>query len=467
MSINIGKGTKKATYHKTKLEDRYFFCSFAFQKCCKVEIFVEKFGGASVNSAAAVKNVLSILRTESKKRMVVVSAMGKTTNSLERIVNMWHKEKRVNEKEYDSLLSYHFEIIKGLFENEIDRNACESLVGLIIEESRAKLITINPNDYDFLYDSIVSYGEKISTTIISAYMTSIQYFHKHVFAQDLIKTDNAFRKSEVLWKQTQDSVEQNLIPLFSNFDTVLTQGFIGSTKQGYTTTLGREGSDFSAAVFAYCLNAKSMTIWKDVAGLMNADPKRMKNTCLLERVPYKEAIELSYYGASVIHPKTIKPLENKNIPLFVKSFNAPKKAGTIIENCSELLPVVPNYIFKDDQTLLSIFPKDFSFIAEDNISTIFGVLSKFGVRVNMLQNSALSFSVCFDRNDNVLSDIIETLQESYVVKYNNSLKLVTIRHYQNDSIENAIDKSCYNILIEQKSRMTLQCLIEDKSDFCK
>lgn len=429
-----------------------------------VEIFVEKFGGASVNTAAAVKNVISILKKESKKRVVVVSAMGKTTNALERIVNLWHKENRVNEEEYSALSAYHFEIIEGLFEDEEAKDACKSLVSLIIEESRAKLITLNPNDYDFLYDSMVSYGERISTSIISSYMSAIHYCHKHVFAQDFIKTNNNFRNSEIIWKQTQEAVEQNLLPLFCDFDTILTQGFIGSTKQGYTTTLGREGSDFSAAIFAYCLNAKSMTIWKDVAGLMNADPKRMKETCLLEQVPYKEAIELSYYGASVIHPKTIKPLENKSIPLFVKSFNAPEKKGTIIADCSELLPVVPNYIFKDNQTLLSICPKDFSFIAEDNISTIFGVLSKFGVRVNMLQNSALSFSICFDRNDNVLFDIIESLQQSYSVRYNNSLKLVTIRHYQNNSIENAIDMSSYNILIEQKSRTTLQCLIEAKTD---
>ncbi|MEE1097840.1 MAG: aspartate kinase [Bacteroidales bacterium] len=431
------------------------------------ELFVEKFGGASVNTASAVRNVVSILKSESKKRVVVVSAMGKTTNSLERIINLWHKERLVNEKEYDDLLAYHFGIVEGLFEDEALMKDCKELVQSIVDESLAKMLTINPNDYDFLYDSLVSYGERISTSIISAYMTSIHYPHKHVFAQDLIKTDNCFRNSKVLWNRTEESIKQNLNPLLSEFDTVLTQGFIGATKEGYTTTLGREGSDFSAAILAYCLNAKSMTIWKDVAGLMNADPKRMSDTYLLEQVSYKEAMELSYYGASIIHPKTIKPLENKSIPLFVKSFNDTKLKGSAITDCDILTPIVPNYIFKDNQTLLSIYPKDFSFIAEDNISTIFGVLSKFGIKVNMMQNSALSFSVCFDQNDNALSEIIELLQQSYAVKYNNSLKLVTIRHYQENSIENAIDKERYNILIEQKSRITLQCLVEDKTYPCE
>lgn len=431
------------------------------------ELFVEKFGGASVNTASAVRNVVSILKSETKKRVVVVSAMGKTTNSLERIINLWHKERLVNEKEYDDLLAYHFGIVEGLFEDEALMKDCKELVQSIVDESLAKMLTINPNDYDFLYDSLVSYGERISTSIISAYMTSIHYPHKHVFAQDLIKTDNCFRNSKVLWNRTEESIKQNLNPLLSEFDTVLTQGFIGATKEGYTTTLGREGSDFSAAILAYCLNAKSMTIWKDVAGLMNADPKRMSDTYLLEQVPYKEAMELSYYGASIIHPKTIKPLENKSIPLFVKSFNDTKLKGSAITDCDILTPIVPNYIFKDNQTLLSIYPKDFSFIAEDNISTIFGVLSKFGIKVNMMQNSALSFSVCFDQNDNALSEIIELLQQSYAVKYNNSLKLVTIRHYQENSIENAIDKERYNILIEQKSRITLQCLVEYKTYPCE
>ncbi len=427
------------------------------------EIYVEKFGGASVNSAPAVRNVVSILQSKKRKRLVVVSAMGKTTNALERIINLWHKEGRINEEEFAQLLSYHTLIVEELFENKKEKQQCKDLVRSIIEECRQKLTTLNPNDYDFLYDAVVSYGERISTNIISAYLSSIGFVHSHVSAQDYIKTDNTFRNASIRWEQTAERIFHLAETNFQNADLILTQGFIGSTKEGYTTTLGREGSDFSAAVFAHCLDAVSMTIWKDVEGLMNADPKRMSDTCKLDYVPYKEAIELSYYGASVIHPKTIKPLENKNIPLYVKSFNNPQEKGSVITNCEFVMPLVPNYIFKDNQTLLSLSPRDFSFIAEDNISTIFGVLSKFGIRVNMLQNSALSFSVCFDRNDNLLGELIEELQQSYNVKYNDALSLITVRHYDENSLSQAINPEQYNILIEQKSRTTLQCLVEAKS----
>ncbi len=429
------------------------------------EIYVEKFGGASVNSASAVRNVVSILQSQKHKRLVVVSAMGKTTNALERVVNLWHKEKSVNREEFNNLLSYHLGIVADLFSQPQEKEACSDLVRSLLEECRQKLITFNPNDYDFLYDGIVSYGERLSTSIISAYLNSIGFSHRHIFAGDYIQTDNSFRNAAIRWEQSEQKIDQIAKWFEEDTDTVLTQGFIASTKEGYTTTLGREGSDFSAAVFAYCLNALSMTIWKDVEGLMNADPKRMKEYCKLEYVPYKEAIELSYYGASVIHPKTIKPLENKNIPLYVKSFNNPTFKGSVVTNCEFVVPLVPNYIFKDNQTLLSLSPKDFSFMAEDNISAIFSVLSSFGIRVNMLQNSALSFSVCFDRNDNLLDELIEKLQENYNVRYNDALSLITVRHYGANSLNQAIDLEQYNVLIEQKSRTTLQCLVEAKTKF--
>lgn len=459
-----GKGTKKAFSDKIKLEAGYFFVDLPPKYGYMNGIYVEKFGGASVNSAAAVRNVVSILQGEEKRRIVVVSAMGKTTNSLEKIVNLWHSEKAVNNAEFDKLLHYHLDIAEELFTNEEEKISCKNLIKRLITESREKILTLNPNDYDFLYDGIVSYGERISTNIISAYMTSIGFSHEHVFAQDFIKTDNNFRNADIRWTQTEETISRNLLPLLANRSTVLTQGFIGSTKEGYTTTLGREGSDFSAAIFAYCTNAESMTIWKDVSGLMNADPKRMKDTRKLECVPYKEAMELAYYGASIIHPKTVKPLENKSIPLYVKSFYAPQQQGSVITDCENPVPTVPNYIFKDNQTLLSIFPKDFSFIAEDKVSAIFDILSSFGIKVNMMQNSALSFSVCFDKNDNLLQELIEALQQSYNVRYNNSLELITIRHYEADSLAKAIDIGLYNVLIEQKSRVTQQYLIERKAD---
>lgn len=424
------------------------------------EIFVEKFGGASVNSAASIKNVISILQLDEKARVVVVSAMGKTTNSLEKIVDLWYRFTRFNQEEFDFIKAYHISIVKELFENTSALDIALSMVEEIFLDLKQNLLSLNPKDYDFLYDSIVSYGEKISTAILSLYMTSLDINHRLIPAQEVIKTDNSYRGAQVDWEKTEKEVKEKLNNLFLETDLVLTQGFIGSTREGYTTTLGREGSDYSAAIFAYCFEAKSLTIWKDVEGLMSADPKRMPDAKKLEQVPYREAIELSYYGASVIHPKTIKPLENKAIPLYVKSFLNPEKEGTVITHAEEVKPLVPNYIFKDKQTLLSVSAKDFSFIVEENVANIFSQLSSFGVKVNLIQNSALTFSVCFDQNDYVLPRLIEALQQDYNVKYNNDLQLITIRHYTQETIENLNKKG--RILIEQKNRVTLQCLIEEK-----
>ena len=423
------------------------------------EIFVEKFGGASVNSATSIKNVISILQLDEKARVVVVSAMGKTTNSLEKIVDLWYRFTRLNQEEFDFIKAYHISIVKELFENTSALDIALSMVEDIFSDLKQNLLSLNPKDYDFLYDSIVSYGEKISTAILSLYMTSLDINHRLIAAQEVIKTDNSYRGAQVDWKKTEKEVKEKLNNLFLETDLVLTQGFIGSTREGYTTTLGREGSDYSAAIFAYCFEAKSLTIWKDVDGLMSADPKRMPDAKKLEQVPYREAIELSYYGASVIHPKTIKPLENKAIPLYVKSFLNPEKEGTVITHAEEVKPLVPNYIFKDKQTLLSVSTKDFSFIVEENVANIFSQLSCFGVKVNLIQNSALTFSVCFDQNDYVLPRLIEALQQDYNVKYNNDLQLITIRHYTQETIENLNKKG--RILIEQKNRVTLQCLIEE------
>ncbi len=427
-----------------------------------VEVYVEKFGGASVNSASAVRNVISILQREEKIRIVVISAMGKTTNSLEKIVDLWHRYNKFNEEEFLLSKNYHKSIIQDLFENNACIDIALNMLEKTFEELKQVLFGLNPNDYDFLYDKIVSYGERLSTGIISLYMTSLDLNHRLVPAQELIKTDNSYRGAQVDWKQTEKAVEEKFKSLFLETDLIITQGFLGSTREGYTTTLGREGSDYSAAILAYCTNANSLTIWKDVDGLMSADPKRMPNAQKLDTVPYREAIELSYYGASIIHPKTIKPLENKSIPLYVKSFVDVNKQGSVITHSEEVKPLVPNYIFKDKQTLLSVSAKDFSFIAEDNLANIFSELSYFGVKVNLIQNSALTFSVCFEQNDYILPRLIERLQQSYNVKYNNNLQLITIRHYDEESIVNINKKG--RILIEQKNRVTLQCLIEPKAE---
>lgn len=430
-------------------------------KFISMEIFVEKFGGASVNSADAIRNVEHILSLEKKKRVVVISAMGKTTNKLENIVNKWFNEKIFFTQQFDELKSYHFQIIDNLFENIKDKSADKSAllenVNDIFEELKQKIQIIPSSDYNFLYDSIVSFGERLSTVIISSYLNLVGVNNKLVYAYEMIKTDNNYRDANIDWLQTQNAVNEKLIPLTEEYDLIITQGFVGGTKENLTTTLGREGSDYSAAILSHCLLAKSMSVWKDVPGLLNADPKRVEKTVKIVSMPYTEAVELSYYGASIIHPKTIKPLENAKIPLFIKSFLQPEEKGTVICDSGSVNPIVPNFIFKDNQILLSIMPKDLSFATESRLSEIFSLLAKHKIKVNMMQNSAISFSVCFDENLNILPALLNDLEKDFSVRYNEGLQLVTIRHYTLDSINKAIRGR--RILIEQKSRITAQYLL--------
>lgn len=421
------------------------------------DIFVEKFGGASVNSAEAVKNVETILKLSNKKRIVVISAMGKTTNHLENLVNNFFSKNSI-EEEYSYLLNYHKQLIEELFTN-LDSSSALKELEVLCQELINRLNSLSTTDYNFLYDSIVSFGERISTMIVSEYLNKKGVKNILLSAKDIIKTDNNYRDANINWQETSASVEEHLLPLFSCYDTIIIQGFLGGTKEGFFTTLGREGSDYSASILAHCSKALSMTIWKDVPGLLNADPKRIKQTTKLSSVPYREAIELSYYGASIIHPKTIKPIENLSIPLYIKSFVSPLDKGTVICDKQELIPKVTNYIFKDNQILLSISPKDFSFIGEKNIATIFSILAKNKVKVNLMQNSAISFSLCFDENRNILPQLLDDLQEYYNVKYNISLQLITLRHYTDESIAKTLKNK--KILIEQKNRTTAQFLVED------
>jgi aspartate kinase len=421
------------------------------------EIFVEKFGGASVNSAQAVKNVASIIKSQQKKRLVVISAMGKTTNNLETIVNYFYKHSKIDYNTIEITKNYHINIIKGLFPNS--NSELEEFINQTFEEITNKLLFNIGKPYDMIYDMIVSYGEIICTTIISKYFSSIGIRHNFVLASDMIITDDSFRNANVLWEETKENIINNIEPLFFDKDLIITQGFIGGTINKETTTLGREGSDFSASIFAYCLGAKSVSIWKDVSGLLNADPKYFEKTEKFEQVPYSEAIELSYYGASVIHPKTLKPLENKSIPLFVKSFLSPMECGTMIYHCPTTKPLMPSYIFKDNQILLSISPKDFSFIVEENISSLFALFANYGIKINLMQNSALSYSVCFDTiSEELLQKLINELSLVYSVRYNDSLRLITIRRYTEEAINNLIQDK--KIIIEQRSRLTAQFLVK-------
>lgn len=418
------------------------------------EIFVEKFGGASINDAKSLRNVVEILEKEDKKRVIVFSAMGKTTNSLESLINDFYSSKQINFSILSLIKDFHFNICNELIKDKAGLNELEELFNLI-----PKLLKENTNsDYNRLYDSIVVFGELISTKIISLYFDSISFSHKLLDARELIHTNSKFRNADIDWEMTNHEINKEISKYINQYNTIITQGFIGSDYNNHSTTLGREGSDFSAAILAHCLDANSMTIWKDVPGLLNADPKKFANTIKFESIPFRSAIELSYYGASIIHPKTIKPLENKNIPLYVKSFLDYNAPGTIICKCDEINPLVPSYIFKDNQVLVSITPKDFSFIAESNISHIFSLFDKNGIKINLMQNSALSFSVCFDENGGI-SKLIDELRIEYRVKYNQGLRLITIRHYKEEEISKLIENK--EVLIEQRSRITAQYLISN------
>lgn len=418
------------------------------------EIFVEKFGGASINDAKSLRNVVEILEKEDKKRVIVFSAMGKTTNSLESLINDFYSSKQINFSILSLIKNFHFNICNELIKDKTKLSELDKIFNLI-----PKLFEENTNsDYNRLYDSIVVFGELISTKIISLYFDSIFFSHKLLDARELIHTNSKFRNADIDWEMTNHEINKEISKYINQYNTIITQGFIGSDYNNHSTTLGREGSDFSAAILAHCLDANSMTIWKDVPGLLNADPKKFANTIKFESIPFRSAIELSYYGASIIHPKTIKPLENKNIPLYVKSFLDYNAPGTIICKCDEINPLVPSYIFKDNQVLVSITPKDFSFIAESNISHIFSLFDKFGIKINLMQNSALSFSVCFDENGG-LSKLIDELRIEYRVKYNQGLRLITIRHYKEEEISKLIENK--EVLIEQRSRITAQYLISN------
>lgn len=416
---------------------------------------VFKFGGASVKDASAVKNVAEVLKKHAlKPTVVVISAMGKTTNNLEELVNSYFYKKGNSEQVLQKIKDYHFGILNELFSNrnhpvftELENTFVE--LNWIIEDEPTAA-------YNQEYDQIVSMGELISTKIVSAYLNETGIKNKWMDARGIIQTDNTYREGKVNYDLSQILVKTQLLPQLDLNKIIITQGFIGGTSENFTTTLGREGSDYTAALIAYFTDAESVTIWKDVDGVLNADPKWFKNTKKIDELSYYDAIELTYYGATVIHPKTIKPLQNKNIPLYVKSFLNPEKSGTVIHDGGKRLPI-PGYIFKVDQILISIQPKDFSFIAEDNLSSIFELFSKFGVKIHVMQNSAINFSVCTDNDPQKTLPLIEELQKQYKVLYNTGLELLTIRNYDQPTIDKLIENK--SILLELKSRNTVQLVM--------
>lgn len=420
---------------------------------------VFKFGGASVKDADSVKNVASILKKHADlSTIVVISAMGKTTNKLEQLVNAYFYKDGDIETILTELKTYHLSILNQLIPNKA--NTIYNDIENVFVELLWALEEEPSSTYNYHYDQLVSQGEVLATKIVSAYLNEVEIKNKWIDARGFIQTDNSYREGKVDYELSQHLVTTELLPIFNSYNIIITQGFIGGTSENYTTTLGREGSDYTAALLAYFTDAKQVIIWKDVPGVLNADPKYFKNAKKIDELNYHDAIELTYYGASVIHPKTIKPLQNKNIPLFVKSFINPQEAGTIIKD-SDKRSSATSYIFKVNQILLSIQPKDFSFIAEDNLSNIFTLFSKYNVHVNMMQNSAISFSVCTDYDEHKIEPLLKDLQQQFKVLYNKDVELMTVRNYDQGIIANLTENKL--VIIEQRSRNTLQMVMKEDS----
>lgn len=410
---------------------------------------VYKFGGASVKDAEGVRNVAKVLNTTGyENTLVVVSAMGKITNALELVVKNYFDNKAELQSAIHDVIKYHNEIILELFEN--DRHNIFNVVKSLFDELTLFFKNNKSPDYNFVYDQTIGFGELVSTTIISYYLNEIGLKNKWIDVREYIKTDNYYRRANVNWETTQANIS-------SKFDAKklnITQGFLGSDTNNFTTTLGREGSDYTAAIFAYCLNANSVTIWKDVPGVLNADPRYFDNTQLLHQISYREAIELAFYGASVIHPKTLQPLQRKEIPLFVKSFLNPKNDGTKVSKGKVLDPEIPCFIVKKNQTLISLSSLDFSYIVEENISDIFNLLHLYKMKVDVIQNSAISFSVCVDNIYDNLEKLLQHLKAKFKVTSYDNVSLYTIRHYNNDAITEL--ENGKTVLLKQLTQQTVQ-----------
>ena len=418
---------------------------------------VFKFGGASVSDAKSIINLSDILKRYNDNIVVVISAMGKTTREMKKIVEAYVKDEDYQES-LELLLNKHRSFIKELFDDEKSKifTEFESLAHNLKE-----ILSVKPSlNYDYEYDQIVTFGELFSSRIVEAYLNQNGFNCKWLDIRESIKTDSIYRDARVNWPLSQKLIQENF--LFQNHQTLLTQGFIASNEKNRSTTLGIEGSDFSAAIIAYALNASEMVVWKDVPGFFNSDPNIFTKLVKLNAVSFHEAVELSYYGAKIIHPKTIKPLQNKNIPLYVKSFKDPESSGTVISKSTEnkcgLDPEVPIFIAKNNQVLISIAPRDFSFIAEDNLSAIFALLARYRIKVNLMQNSAISFSICVDNIETRLGMLLTELKYNYKVLYNDQLTLITIRHYN----EQIIDEMTNNrkIFVQQKSRHTVRFVVK-------
>lgn len=413
-----------------------------------------KFGGASVKDAEGVRNVYEVLQqTGVDDVLVVISAMGKTTNALEIVVNDYIEKSAALKSSVQEVRKYHNQILMDLFDDE--KHAVFNEVSKLFTDLDHFLSHNKSPNYNFVYDQIVSFGELISTVILSNYMSFREVKTNWIDVRNFIKTDSNYRDANVDWDATQKNIAKNVKRRVLN----VTQGFLGSDENNFTTTLGREGSDYTAAIFAYCLNAESLTIWKDVPGVMNADPRFFENAQLLNQISYREAIELAFYGATVIHPKTLQPLQKKEIPLYVKSFINPTLAGTRVSKGADLEPLLACFIVKKNQLLISLSSIDFSFIMEENISEIFALLHHYKMKVHLIQNSAISFSVCVDDKFGNFTDLRNILSKKFRVSYNENVSLYTIRHF--DEKASQIVEKGKEVLLKQISRETMQIVTRE------
>jgi aspartate kinase len=421
---------------------------------------VFKFGGASVKDAIAVKNIAEIIKQfQEEQLLVVISAMGKTTNALEELLKAFFFKTGEVEEKLQQIKDYHFQIMDALFPNK--KHPVFQEIHNTFVELEWQLEDEPVGSYDFEYDQMVSLGEMLSTRIVSHYLNDCGLSCSWLDARDLIRTDNDYRRANVQWEFTQELSLRKFKDLESKQGNLfITQGFIGATSENFTTTLGREGSDFSAAILASVLDAGELIIWKDVDGMLNADPKYFPQTVKLNNISYLEAVELAYYGASVIHPKTIKPLQNKGIPLQVKSFLNPLNKGTLIDNNTASDSIIPSYIHKPSQVLISIKARDYSFIAEKNLSHIYGIFSAINISINTMQNSAISFSVCIDQDELKMKALLEKLSKEYEVTYNENVSLLTIRHYSEEILDTLLKGK--TILLEQKTRNTARFVLSEQ-----
>lgn len=415
------------------------------------DIGIYKFGGASIADVDRIKNVTEIIKSSgSEKKVVVISAMGKTTNALEEVWKMRNNRSKANQA-LESILELHLEVIQNL-----------GIKDQSISNNLKKLADLSQIDLDqnkhFVYDQIVSIGELLSTTVMNFYANSYGITSCWLDARRVVRTNSTYRDGKVDWEYTIQKIREEVTELMKENDVVITQGFIGSDAQGYTTTLGREGSDYTAAIFAYCLDAKELSIWKDVKGILTADPRKFDNVVKIDRLTYKESIEMTYYGAKVIHPKTIKPLQNKQIPLFVKSFLHPELPGTMISSEIELT-YPPIVVIEENQALIHFSTKDFSFIAEEHLAQLFSALDSNRLKVNLMKNTAISFTVCVTNAEDRITNLIENLSQEYRIMVDPNLELITIRHPSEEIITSLKKEKV--VLMEERAPETVQVIVKD------